>query len=430
MDSVESNVLLPRGVTDRISSLLEAVPVVVIEGPRASGKTALGALLASRGQLNTRVDLANSTVRRSAESSPNAFVESLERPALIDEAQLVPELALAVKQVVDRTGDPGQFIMTGSSRLGRAQLGGSDPLAGRAVRVRVWPMTQAELAGNPLNAVAQLIEGSVTGTFPALSRSDVMTRITRGGLPLIAGIRSAVPSDLRPSLVSEYVEAVLEHETTGRRDRAELLRTMRYLASTTARILNVSTVASDLGAKRDTVQRRLTELESTFLLHTLPAHRPAEHRVLTAHPKVHAIDTALACWAGRVRGDVPDAATFGGLVETFVVNELVAQTSWNHAPTAVRHWRDTGRKLEVDAVIVRTTGSVAIEVKASTDIRGDDLRGIRAYLAAEPNARGVVFYTGEAVLPLDDQVTAIPISALWERSSRPTPGPSKVESDA
>lgn len=159
-------------------------------------------------------------------------------------------------------------------------------------------------------------------------------------------------------LVSEYVEGVLYHETGRRHDRAELERTYRYLVATTARLLNVSAVSNELGAKRETIQARLATLEASFLLNVLPGHRSGEHRSLTAHPKIHAVDAVLT--------------------------------------------GDDGR-------------SVAIEVKAGADVRPDDLRGLHAFLADEPDAvRGVVFYSGEQILRLDDRIWALPISALWE----------------
>lgn len=408
---------LPRGLVPLVEDLLGSVPVVVLEGPRASGKTAIGSVLLAGGTLAEAVDLSDSTLRAAAAASPTAFVNGLRCPALVDEAQLVPELALAVKRRVDRMGGkPGAFLLTGSSRLGRAQLGGSDPLAGRSVRVRLWPMTQGELAGAPVG----LVEALAARRPPRVpsraetSRDDLLARIRRGGLPLLAGVASPVEAALRGQLAAEYVEGVLFHEVSGRVDRAELLRLFRFLAARTASLANVSAIGSELGATRVTVSARLAALEASFLVHALAGHRPAEHRALTAHPKLHAVDVGLAAWAARAGGDV-EAGVFGALVETLVVNELVAQAGWMRSRPVVRHWRDTAQKLEVDAAILFEDGSsVAIEVKAAVDVRPDDLRGLRAYLASVRGAkRGVVFYTGGRVLELDPRIWAIPISALW-----------------
>ena len=150
------------------------------------------------------------------------------------------------------------------------------------------------------------------------------------------------------------------------------------------------------------------------MVHTLPAHRPNEHRVLTAHPKIYASDIGLAAWATRV-GPATPVHTLGALVDTFVVNELVAQAGWLAEPIQLRHWRDTKRKVEVDAVAIRADGtSVAFEVKAAVDVRPEDLRGLRAYIDTVRNAsHGIVLYTGERSLQLDDRIWAHPLAALW-----------------
>ena len=126
--------LLPRGILPQLEKLLAAAPVVVLEGPRASGKTAIGEMLLGTGVMATRADLSDPTVLAAAAASPTSFVDGLRTPAFIDEAQLLPELPLAIKRRVDRERVRGAFVLTGSSRLGRTQLGGSDPLAGRALR--------------------------------------------------------------------------------------------------------------------------------------------------------------------------------------------------------------------------------------------------------------------------------------------------------
>lgn len=409
--------LLSRGIWSRLTALLDSVPVVMLEGPRASGKTAIGTMLQDAGRVAAVVDLSDSTVRRAAESAPTAFIDGLPRPVVIDEAQLVPELPLAVKRRVDRERTRGAFMLTGSSRLGRAQLGGSDPLAGRSARLRLWPMTQAELTGRPVNLVDDLI--AATPGAPAISAAidagHLLARIRRGGLPTLASVAGEIDQAVRPQLMREYIEGVIFHEVGGRHDRAELLRLFQYLAASTGRLLNTSSVANEFGARRETIQTRLASLEAAFLLHLVPGDRPSEHRTLTAHPKVHAIDTGLACWAARV-DDEPSAALWGSLVETFVVNELAAQAGWSTTETVVRHWRDTTRKVEVDAVLVRGDGlRVGIEIKAASDVRPDDLAGLRAFLAATgEHSRGIVFYTGGLVLPLDERIWAVPISALWD----------------
>ena len=72
-------------------------------------------------------------------------------------------------------------------------------------------------------------------------------------------------------------------------------------------------------------------------------------------------------------------------------------------------------EVDVDALLVQPNGdSIPIEVKAATDVRSDDLVGVRRYLVATPGAlRGIVFYSGGLTLQLDERIWAVPITALW-----------------
>jgi uncharacterized protein len=95
---------------------------------------------------------------------------------------------------------------------------------------------------------------------------------------------------------------------------------------------------------------------------------------------------------------------------------MLGQSEWGKPGVSLRHWRDTTRKLEVDAVLVDDTagGLVGIEVKASADVKGEDLRGLRHFLASVSGAqRGVIFYSGELALQVDDNIWALPISSMW-----------------
>ena len=371
-------------------------------------------MLHAERKVVTIADLGDPTVLGAARSAPTTFVDGLITPAFIDEAQLLPELLLAVKRRVDREREVGSFVLTGSSRLGRTQLGGSDPLAGRSARVRLWPMTQGELFGAPVDFVAQVFSGSLqSAEAPSLSRADLVVRMQRGGLPNLAGILAPLSSSVRRQLMSEYVEGVVEHEIGRRHDRAELIRLFRYLAATTGRLLNVSTVASDLGTNRETVSQRIASLESSFLLHPLLAHRTSQHRTVVAHPRVHCLDVGVAAWAARFDDHSP-AHEFGAMVETLVVNELAAQASWSD-DIVVRHWRNTAKKREVDCVLVHPDGrTIPVEVKAAVDVRDDDLAGLRVYRSEVSSCHlCIIFYTGNLTLQVDNGIWAVPISSLW-----------------
>ena len=121
--------LIPRFIEGRVQTLLQERAVVIIEGARAVGKTSLVAQLAGKGVIRHAVSLTDPTTLRAARETPTAWLKGLQQPFSVDEAQLAPELPLALKSLLDESGDRLSCVLTGSASIGRTGLGGADPLA-------------------------------------------------------------------------------------------------------------------------------------------------------------------------------------------------------------------------------------------------------------------------------------------------------------
>jgi len=136
---------------------------------------------------------------------------------------------------------------------------------------------------------------------------------------------------------------------------ADLPRLARLLVGRTSSELNAAALASDLRMTEDTVRRHLSLLETVYLLHLLPAWSRNLSNRQRRRPKIHAVDTGLAAALTNDTADRlgrSDSATAGGLLETFVVNEVLKQLSWSGEPIEAYHWRDDQGR-EVDLVLER-----------------------------------------------------------------------------
>lgn len=429
---------LPRGIEQRISDLMAAHRVVIVEGPRACGKTTLThEWVANRG--GTVLDLSDPTIAAAVEADAHGLLSSAPQPVLIDEAQLFEPVTLAVKRIVDRSPAPGQFLLTGSARIGRGALGGSDPLAGRAVWASLAPFTVGERLGQPHNAVKQLLDGPPSsGIRPEVTRETLTRLVTRGGIPTVPGVldpaaRHSSPEGTAPPVAAEtttwqvatevfagYLESALSF-AAGRydADRHRLTTAFRYLAANPAQVLNVSRMGSELSLNRETATRYLQLLSDALLLRSLPKVRPTEHRSIAAHPKVHVFDTGFATWAAAQSPETLWQAPtlWGGLVESFVVNELAAQASWMSDRISIGYWRE-GRA-EVDAVLTLPNGTrIGIEVKASSEVRSSDCAGLRAFRnqIGTDHRFSLVIYSGNVCFEIEEGIYAMPISDLWNPS--------------
>jgi hypothetical protein len=171
-------------------------------------------------------------------------------------------------------------------------------------------------------------------------------------------------------------------------ERELLPRLLRSLAAQTAQVLNVSHVARHLAIDPSVAEDYTRLLEAVFLVHRLPA------------------------WGRSLRSRV--AAQYGHLVESFVVNELLKQIGWSDQLVRLGHFR-THDGDEVDVVLERDDGRVsAVEVKASSRVRDDDLKGLRILdrKLGRRFAGGAVLYLGAHAYRIDDRIHVVPLSRL------------------
>ena len=391
----------------------QSMPVVVLEGLRVSGKTTLARAAVGEDRY---VSLADEQTLRRARADPKGWLEALPVGIAVDEAQLVPGLTLAAKDLVDRRGGrPGQFLLTGSARISRRELGGSDALAGRARRLRLEPFAQCEIDGTPLDVITALFETDPRHWNPEPTRHrDLVHRFATGGLPLI---RNGDPGS-RATRLAEYVEALFAGDIyrTGR-DTDTVIRLFHHLAGTSSHLEFGSRIAANLEISQPTVRSYLAMLVDVFLIEPIDAYRPDSKKRITDRRRLFVTDPAFVADALGVRDDggLFDAE-HGPFLETLTATELHRLAGWTKsAPVRIMHWRRADRD-EVDLVLERADGRVvAIEVKAARSLQAKAGNGIDQFRNAYPDQfhRGFVFHAGDHVEPLADNVWAVPFSVLW-----------------
>lgn len=400
-----------------LKPLLEASladsPVTLLVGARQVGKSTLAHALVDAGFLDAYLTLDDGVTLGAATSDPDGFVAGLGSSVVVDEVQRAPALLPAVKASVDRDRRPGRFLLTGSANvmlLPRV----SESLAGRMETHVLWPFSEGELEGRPESFLAHAFEGS---TPPDVEPDDdIVGRIVRGGFPPAVARTPA----RRGAWLGSYVDAVLQREVRELANverLASLPRLLALLAARSATLLNAAEISRSAGIPQTTVQRYLTLLEQVFLLLRIPAWHANLGKRLVRSPKLHLVDTGLACHllgASRARV-VSDPALLGPLLESFVGMELVKQASWFERPLRVHHFRTSaGRK--VDFVVEDRAGQVvAVEVNASATVNARDLDGMRLLAGelGERFARGIVLYRGTSVVPFGETLAAWPMPSLW-----------------
>lgn len=407
---------LPRGMAGPLAEAMADTPVVCLLGPRQSGKSSLVQRAFPRRPYYTFDD---NVLRQTAESDPMGFVAQLPQEVTLDEVQRAPALLPAIKMAVDERRRPGRFLVTGSANLLLLPSVG-ESLAGRMEIVRLHPLTEAEKERKPGRLVADLLAGKLQAHIrPGKpDPSELIERILRGGYP--EALRRPRLSRLR-QWHRDYLAALIERDArdvANLRNLDHLAHLLAQLSAQTAQLLNIESLARLLAIRRETVQNNLAALERLFLIRTLPAWHPNEARRLIKAPKVHLVDSGLASTLAGLEAEewTTRRDRFGHAVESFAVQQLVAQAAWTDPALRFWHYRDKDQ-VEVDLVITRGRNTWGVEVKAGATVMPSDARGLLrlAERCGKDFRGGIILHAGVSTLPMADRrLLAVPLAALWE----------------
>jgi predicted AAA+ superfamily ATPase len=283
--------------------------------------------------------------------------------------------------------------------------------------IPLFPFSTGERAGTREGFVTRLFDGAIAKAKLTSTKTDLAIRLTRGGYPE-AVQRTA--DDRRSAWFASYISTILQRDV---RDLArvdalhQLPNLLKLLAARTSGLMNLADIGRDAGLPHTTLTRYLSLLEMVFLVHRLPAWSPNVGKRLVKAPKLHLVDTGLACHliGADVRRVSEDRSLQGRMMETFVVGELRKQLSWTDPNTALYHFR-TAAGSEVDVLLEKADGSVAgVEIKASATVTASDfaaLQALRDQLGKRFRA-GIVLYLGDQVVPFGDKLWLAPLPTLW-----------------
>jgi predicted AAA+ superfamily ATPase len=406
-----------RHILPLLIDALADTPVVLLNGARQTGKSTLVQSLAAANAYRY-LTLDDQAVLAAAKNDPTGFVAGLSGSVILDEVQRAPEIFLPIKAKVDRDRRPGRFLLTGSANvllLPRI----ADSLAGRMEVLSLWPLSSAEMANSPgFNRADWLFDGEIhTWVIPACERELLATKLLNGGFPEAVGRSSP---RRRAAWFGSYLQAVLQRDV---RDLAnleqltELPNLLQLLATRSGGLLNFAEVSRTGRLSQTTLKRYFTLLETLFLVVRLPSWERNPGKRMVKAPKVFLPDSGLlAHLAGLTQdGLAAGSGLPGGLVETYVLGELLKHLAFSEHGLALSHYR-TQSNIEVDFILENRLGKLTgIEVKASSSVDGKDFKGLRHMKETEQQTfqRGIVLYAGREVVAFDVDMFAVPLSVWW-----------------
>lgn len=410
----------PRVLDAELVDALGSAGAVVIEGPKASGKT-MTALQVAAAVVRLDIDDA---AREAISIDPSLVLDRL-APLLIDEWQVEPAVWNHVRRAVDDRGLPGQFILTGSAvpRDDAVRHSG----AGRFIHLRLRPMTLSE-SGHSTGRIsfADVMAGaSVSAPEPGLSVPALAERAAIGGWPRHLGLDAVHAQRLMRGYLADICNVDVQQIDGVRRNPRSVMRLLTSLARNTACPASIESLTADANGpdgaiKNDTIRGYLDVLARLMITDDAPAWQPSlRSRIRLRGTSVrHLADPALAVAALRASPArlLADLRWFGLLFESMVVRDLRVYAE--ALGGSVFHYRD-GSGLEVDVIVELGDGHwAAFEVKlgatkAIVDAAASNLIALRTKVDAPPPvALGVITGTGYGTVRREDGVLTIPIGAL------------------
>ena len=361
--------MIERDIAGHLSNLFRKNPVVTVTGPRQSGKTTLCRQVFPE---LSHVNLEAPDEREFAESDPRGFLAQLGTGAIIDEVQRVPTLLSYLQVLVDEHGGNGLFVLTGSEQFRLSATIGQS-LAGRTALLRLLPFSITEL--KKAGGGDDLDNTLYTGFYPRIHDRE-----------------------LDPSLaLGDYFETYVERDVRqlgNIRDLSTFQRFVRLCAGRVGQLLNVSSLGSDAGVSRPTVDHWLSVLESSYIVFRLQPYHANIRKRLIKSPKLYFYDVGLASYLIGIE-NADQIATHplrGQLFENAVVSEVLKHRFNSGRRSNLSFFRDSNG-VECDLLYETGRGYGAIEIKAGATVSSEYFSGLNRVsgIVSEITSKAVIY---------------------------------------
>lgn len=335
--------MIKRTIEALVSRYAAEYPAVTVLGPRQAGKsTTVRQLFPNHSYANLEVR----ETRLLAETDARAFFSMFPPPLIIDEVQVVPDLLGEVQAMIDanRRGN-GRFILTGSHQSALSSAV-SQTLAGRTAIADMMPLAMDELPEADLS----------------LGTDELMLR---GFMPEIVAERKNPPEFYR-FYYRTYVERDIA-KFVNLRHKSRFEKFMVLLAGRVGQLLNLSSLAGDVGVSSTTLEEWLSVLEASYICFRLRPFFSNISKRMVKTPKIYFHETGLACHLLGI--STPEQLMRdplrGSLFENMVVAEAFRRRT-NVGKEPDIHFLRTSKGFEIDLAATRPDGGTELcEIKSA-----------------------------------------------------------------
>lgn len=334
--------MIDRNIEEKIIQVSSGIPVIIITGPRQSGKTTLTRKIFPSYRY---VNLEFPDERDFAVSDPRSLLKDIEKGIIIDEIQRVPQLLFYIQGITDEKKINGKVILTGSQNLNLLQSV-SQSLAGRSIIFTLLPFSINELfkPGLLLDAPEHVV---FNGFYPRIYDQNLK------------------PTDLLPSYIQTYIERDVR-QLINIKDFDKFRLFLRLCAGRIGQLINYQSLSIEVGVDAKTVKNWISILELSYIIFLIPPYFRNFGKRLVKTPKLYFYDTGLICSLLGIT-DYEQIFTHylkGSLFENMIIADIKKNLFNMGLYHELYFWRDnTGN--EIDCVYEAGNKIKIIEIKST-----------------------------------------------------------------
>ena len=402
---------IKRNVEEVIKKEEKLFKAILVTGARQVGKTTM--LKNLKPDINY-ITLDDMLLNQSAQEDPELFLKSNKPPIIIDEVQYAPDLFRYIKIAVDNSEEKARFYLTGSQQF-HLMKNISESLAGRIGIVNLLGLSLREIKelnfNKPFIPTNEYIEERKKYEMN-ISYDEIWEIIHKGSMPALYQEES--DSELYYSMyVNTYIERDVRNLTQVG-DTLSFLKFMTSLASRIGQLLNLNSVANEVGISLPTAQRWLSILISSNIVYLLEPYYNNIIKRAVKTPKIYFLDTGLAAYLTKWKNkEVLEAGTMAGnFFENFVIIEIIkSYYNVGELRPPVYFYRDK-EKREIDLIIEQNGELYPVEIKKSARPTKEMIENFKVLEKVGKVGQGAVICMYEKIQELDEKNKVIPYRYL------------------
>lgn len=359
---------LPRVVDKELGELLKIMGAVLIEGPKWCGKSTT-----AKQHAKSVIEFQNPDKKNEYDdiknTRPSLFLQG-EKPRLFDEWQMYPVVWDSIRTDVDRTGEKGNYILTGSSKPSEGETMHTG--TGRISRIMMRPMSLYESnESNGKVSLKAILKGEDIEGTSDLTLEGIAEAIVRGGWPASLDIEGTA----KFRVAQEYVKSLLREEVKSvdgiERNPNKMIAVLRSLARNVSTPVSNSTIEGDVKnnfdeeISRPTLNDYINTLEKLYVVENINSTNLnfRSKSAIRVKAKKEFIDPSIATAILELGPEdlLKDLNLFGFLFECMCIRDLKVYSQEINGD--ISFYRDENN-FEVDAILRTQSGKWgAIEIK-------------------------------------------------------------------